>query len=94
MIKYEINSGEEVIKGEAMLMLVGTIVGEDEVSCEGETIVVSSDEGVTAQSVLRALARLVAGVIQNGAEDAEEARQMLNYIAASAIGLIDNELLN
>ena len=96
MIKYSIkrDNGEET-NGQAKLVIMGTIVNEDEEGYEGETAIITADDGnVTVGIVLLALANLVASVIKNVAEDDDEKDKMLGYIITTVIDMMYNESLN
>lgn len=96
MIKYSIkqDNGEET-NGQAKLVIMSTIVNEDEKEYEGEIAIVTTDDGnITVEIALLALANLVANVIKNVAEGADEKAQMLGYIINTAIGMMYNESLN
>ena len=96
MIKYSIkrDNGEET-NGQAKLVIMSTIVNEDEEGYEGETAIITADDGnVTVGIVLLALANLVASVIKNVAEDDDEKDKMLGYIITTVIDMMHNESLN
>lgn len=96
MVKYSIkrDNGEET-NGQAKLVIMGAIVNEDEEGYEGETAIVTADDGdITVGTTLLTLANLVASVIKNVAEDDDEKDKMLSYIITAVIDMIHNESLN
>ncbi len=92
MIEYDINKGE--MKGQARLVLAGTIISEDEDGYEGETAIISSDEGVTTLSVLHTLARLIASAIKNNCENKQELVETLGYIINITADILFNDMLD
>lgn len=96
MIKYSIkrDNGEEM-NGQAKLVIMSTIVNEDEEGYEGKIAVVTTDDdNVTVEIVLLALANLVVNVVKNVAENNDEKAKMLSYIITTAIDMMCNESLN
>jgi hypothetical protein len=96
MIKYSIkrDNGEEM-NGQAKLVIMSTIVNEYEEGYEGETAIVTADDGdITVGIVLLALANLVASVVKSVAEDDNEKAKILGYIITTVIDMMHKESLN
>ena len=96
MIKYSIkrDNGEET-NVQAKLVIMSTIVNEDEEGYEGETAIFTADDSdITVGIALLALANLVASVVKNVAEDEDEKDKMLGYIITTVIDMMYNESLN